>query len=964
MERIVKPMTNAKPIVTTAAVLFAGMTIARAGVEGYSTIPAANPARAGAAQQEAHPPAAAAPVAQDPPRSAATKPATDLGPLAIQAEVVDSRGYPLPVIDVGVTIRYVRGSDPAKTVFERTKSNGQGQARLEVARYRPIGLALDAYVWAYEPGRSAAATMVNLRVRTPPPPVRLTLEEPAKWTITVRDADDRPLAGLRIAPYALRPAGRRSFWLTVPDEWVDRLTTTTDAEGTAAPTCLPPNMQLLAIRVAGPGVAPHALAISASPGTGALKLGRPGRLAGIVRTATGQPLADVPVEVWVRESGDVPESIANRPITPTEPLRFEPPSLKTGLQGAFQTPPTLLNGSAYRVSIRHDGYLPFLSDWVTLDGERTTVAPIRLEPYRTLRGKITDRQGRAVAGARVFLAGHGLAVATDAEGRFSLGGVKPGKTVLLAERAGFRLRGWPVEPSAIAEMGSLTLVHMGESPEPVIKPMAEAMPREKSRALADELLGPLLRDEKNQQNDHMKLAGIAALGAFDPDRALDLLQSGEFQKDNHYAHAQAEIAAKLAEKDSARATTLVEAIPDSRAKVDYLVDVAKALPASQRDRKNALLEQAANAIKDLGSYRQLYGPLPAIAEQWLDLGERDRARLLLQKGMTSYDSVRSESAGTLPEFLMQLARLEPDQAVERLRKLPDLNKDTTRPPLYDSAAAVAVGLAIDHPAEAERALNLWKRSGIQILTNHYVMQLCYRLARVDPTCARRVAMAQRGPAERALAWAYVALGLAEKEKTGAAEAVDHAIEEIDRLRESGPGPEPIQRIGGVLSMYPTNPAALILPVVERAAPDQLDDVFWRAVALHPRLEADQERDLQNSYLGFGCILLARYDRAVAAALFTPMDAYLRSLAELKDRRNAFASSHLVAKGCIDPRAASALLDSLTPPGPFDPPLGDYDSSSNPAHSARITLAKALGQSPEKRWKYLWSRMRTQLPLDD
>ena len=75
-------------------------------------------------------------------------------------------------------------------------------------------------------------------------------------------------------------------------------------------------------------------------------------------------------------------------------------------------------------------------------------------------------------------------------------------------------------------MGSLTLVHMGESPEPVIKPMAEAMPREESRALADELLGPLLRDEKNQENDHMKLAGIAALGAFDPDRARPVTEWG------------------------------------------------------------------------------------------------------------------------------------------------------------------------------------------------------------------------------------------------------------------------------------------------------------------------------------------------------------------------------------------------------------------------------------------------------
>ncbi len=877
--------------------------------------------------------------------------------------MVDSRGNPLPVIDVGVTIRYVRGSEPAKTVFERTKSNGQGQARLEVARYRPIGLAMDAYVWAYEPGRAAAATVVNLRVRTPPPPVRLTLEEPAKWTITVRDADDRPLAGLRITPYTLRPAGRRSFWLTVPDEWVDRLTTTTDAEGTAAPTCLPPNMQLLAIRVAGPGVAPHALPISASPGTGALKLGRPGRLAGIVRAATGQPLAHVPVEVWVRESGAVPESIANRPITPTEPLRFEPPSLKTGPQGAFQTPPTLLNGSAYRVCIRHDGYLPFLSDWVTLDGERTTVPPIRLEPYRTLRGKITDRQGLR-GRRRQGLPG----------GPWSRGGDRCRRPVLVGWRqaredrpSGGKSRipapGLAGRTVGNSRDGFTDLGAHGRIPRAGHQAHGRGDAAREVASPGGRATGALLRDEKNQQNDHMKLAGIAALGAFDPDRALDLLQSGEFQKDNHYAHAQAEIAAKLAEKDSARATTLVEAIPDSRAKVDYLVDVAKALPASERDRKNALLEQAANAIKDLEPYRQLHGPLPAIAGQWLDLGERDRARLLLQKAKTSYDSVRSESAGTLPEFLMQLARLEPDQAVERLRKLPDLNKDTTWPPLYDSAAAVAVGLAIDHPAEAERALNLWNRSGIQILTNHYVMQLCYRLARADPTCARRVAMAQRGPAERALAWAYVALGLAETEKTGAAEAVDHAIEEIDRLRESA-GPEPIQRIGGVLSMYPTNPAALILPVVERAVPDRLDDVFWRAVALHPRLEADEESDLQHSYLGFECIVLARYDRAVAAALFTPMDAYLRSLAELKDRRNAFASSHLVAKGCIDPRAASALLDSLTPPGPFDPPLGDYDSSSNPAHSARITLAKALGQSPEKRWRYLWSRMRTQLPLDD
>lgn len=473
-------------------------------------------------------------------------------------------------------------------------------------------------------------------------------------------------------------------------------------------------------------------------------------------------------------------------------------------------------------------------------------------------------------------------------------------------------------------------------------------------------------DEAKPGNNHLNLAAIAALGSFEPDRALGLLQNGEFPKDAHYARAQAEIAAAFAERDPARAVALVDAIPDSREKVRHLIEVARALPASERDRKNALLDRAASGLKAFPPYVQLQSPLPSIVEQWLDLGERDRARLLLETGKPLYDAVPAGSTGTLPEFLLQLARLEPEQAIERLRKIPDLTRLSTMVLHYDSPAAIAVGLATDHPVKAEWAFNLWDRAGVQWQwhTNYYAMRLCHRLAGVDPPRARRVAIAQRGPSERAMGWAYLALGLAEKkDRAGAAEAIDHAIEEIDRLRQSGPGPEAIPILSDVLLMYPTNPAVLILPVVERAAPDRLDDVFWRAVALHPRLEDSEEGNFQYSYLGFECVLLSRYDHAVAAALFGPMDAYLHLLAARRERRNAFASSHLVALGCIDPRAAVSLLDSLTPPGPFDPPLGDY-SVSNPAHAARMTLARVLGQPAARRWNHLWSRMRTQLPLEE
>ena len=110
------------------------------------------------------------------------------------------------------------------------------------------------------------------------------------------------------------------------------------------------------------------------------------------------------------------------------------------------------------------------------------------------------------------------------------------------------------------------------------------------------------------------------------------------------------------------------------------------------------------------------------------------------------------------------------------------------------------------------------------------------IRRVPVASPRRSAVLGHAP----VAWAFVALGLAEKDKAGASEAMDRAIQEIDRLRESGPGPEPVLiAVSGIRSMHPTNPAAAILPVVERIAPDRLAEVFWRAVALHPRIETDR-----------------------------------------------------------------------------------------------------------------------------
>jgi hypothetical protein len=115
-------------------------------------------------------------------------------------------------------------------------------------------------------------------------------------------------------------------------------------------------------------------------------------------------------------------------------------------------------------------------------------------------------------------------------------------------------------------------------------------------------------------------------------------------------------------------------------------------------------------------------------------------------------------------------------------------------------------------------------------------------------------------------------------------------------------------------------------------------------------------ELQTSYIGFECMLLARYDREVAAALFRPMEAYLRSLAAAKGSQDQFNSASIVAWGCIDPRGAVALLDSMEPPREF--------GRNHPYHYARLTLAEVLGLPPDQRWRRIWRMTGIQLPLED
>jgi RNA polymerase sigma factor (sigma-70 family) len=967
MEAMVRTMTITRWVVGIASFIAAGFVTVGAGVAAYSALPREETAPTGrladagaivpgASEQEKA-------LGQVPSSALSQQPlqgqggssggsSTSQGPFLIQAETVDGQGKPLAGVGLGLSVSYLPNSVLEESRMERGTSDDQGRFQIQVVEKRPGKPIVYAELWAYKHGRALGTIGIPVLDKTSPAPVRVVLDEPVKRTIMVVGADGRPIAGLTLVPRSL---GRRrgALPLSIPEEWRERLVVTTDANGVATIPYLSRAMNPVSIRLFGPEIARHTLPLPAQQGKDdyVIKLGGRGRLVGIVRAESGQPLADVPIDVWVRASGALtrPGYAVNRGrITHTEVVPFDSESVHTGPEGAFQTASKLLGGSTYRVSIRREGFEPFVSEWVTLDGERTAVAPIRLRALRTLTGIVRDRHGQGVAGARVFLPSHGPETMTDARGRFALTGACAEKTFFLVSQPGFRFQGWPVDPARQTGELTLALARTNEDPAQTVAPQLGVVSDQESKALARRLIEPYVARAIKKGGVLEILMALRALIDIDRDRVLEVVNGGKILPPRLADELRRELALNAVESDPAGATAMAESVILPGPRGFAFVELARALPVSERARKEALLERATTEIKAIAQPAMKLGLIMQIMKGWLDLGMAGNANLLNQEGQKIFDSFPSGSQRSYVAFTGLAARIDPASVLAKIRTIDDV---ALRGRSYDE---VAVHLALEHPAEAERAFNLYEHR-FSFARDILAMRICRRLAKVDLARARRIAAAIETPGARACAWACTALGAYERDKQAAREALDRSIEAIDRILESGPGLELVTTVDGA-TLYPTNPAVLILPIVEQVAPERLGEFFWRAVALHERLEPDREESLLRSGIGFECTLLSHYDRQVAAAVFEPMNTFIRSVFADKSRGGELSESAIVAKACLDPKAAVELLEFLVTEEPQ--PQGEA------SNQARLFLAKVFTAPADQRWKLLWRPMRWQLPLED
>ena len=106
-------------------------------------------------------------------------------------------------------------------------------------------------IWGFKSGLGVGV-VDRLRDNQPGRVHRLVLPTPAVRTLTILDAQGKPVAGVRIAPRMVEGENTRHPGVLVPDAWLDRLSVVTDGRGNALLPSLTGRLDLRTARSRSP----------------------------------------------------------------------------------------------------------------------------------------------------------------------------------------------------------------------------------------------------------------------------------------------------------------------------------------------------------------------------------------------------------------------------------------------------------------------------------------------------------------------------------------------------------------------------------------------------------------------------------------------------------------------------------------------------------------------------------------
>jgi hypothetical protein len=350
--------------------------------------------------------------------------------------------------------------------------------------------------------------------------------------------------------------------------------------------------------------------------------------------------------------------------------------------------------------------------------------------------------------------------------------------------------------------------------------------------------------------------------------------------------------------------------------------VADALPEQDRKRKLALLDRAALQAKAATPVPLRVRQMAEVAERWYELGDTEKAKTLLNEAIRLAGTPSTTGRPVRAILALPLARVDLPAALTIAREMPATGIDSESSLLRN----IAFHLAADNPGEAEHVLSLVPRRTGQ---DRFPPAIAWRMASADPARARRLTDQAQRDRDDPQRYLFLALGLKSRDPAAASHAFQTAMQGIDRLMKEGS--EYSSVLGG---------RKVLLPMVEQVDPAFVPEYFWRVVATRPSIGNPRTESVgERARLA---LLLAWYDRDVAAAVFEPVRS---SLANADDPELAGGAWSLAfeAWSILDPRAAVAKLEQV-PVKPARDLRDDY---------IRRRVACVLGLPHEARWRNVW-----------
>ncbi len=402
---------------------------------------------------------------------------------------------------------------------------------------------------------------------------------------------------------------------------------------------------------------------------------------GRVVDPAGQPIAGASVRIWRQLRNKAGAVIVVEPIAAGDGSV----ALHTDADGRYRSRRRFPAHASYYAEASAPGQLTARSPAIALAEQFTKTSVLVLRRVGTVEGRVVDRQRQPIAGARIRQSGDGplpTETLSTQDGRFRLSGVCEGPALVFAEKEGFRTHFRPVNHGS--QPVQVVLARTNEPPTIAYHTLPPALPVEEEIVLARRLIQPCVETFLQCGTELEKLRLLQDTAEIDPLDMLERLESFKFVNPDYLTVARVNLAEALSRENLDEATDLLEASGTADIRAWGYVGICELRRDLPPARLRELLAQAAVNERGMKSSTDRLQIEAQLAERWLDLGETERARAVIDEALgigqnTPKGNKNGYNLGLVAEAL---ARLDLPAALKLLDDLAHNAQERQERPQY------------------------------------------------------------------------------------------------------------------------------------------------------------------------------------------------------------------------------------------------------------------------------------------